>query len=414
MLPAPPLDAKPTYFGTRPKSWLFRVGLLGLLVCNWLLTDVPVAEAGKRSGQRGHIRPTPTRKQNGTNRRITRPLEIRKTKQPGALKGNMGWHKNDKSQLSRLHEGFRRADAEARAMANLTRHNLPTPLRAALERILRTNQPQSFRGKRRKKRGRSNFKSAAAFDADGTLWAGDVGEGFFQYLLDRPEGFYSPRIRHFWKRYQAGDFKGGFTSEAFYEMMVTGLAGHKIKDIKSLADEYFRLHAQRIFRPMVALIHALNDAGVDVHVVSGSPLWVVEAGARYFNIPSKKVIGLEPDVDANGVILPQVKHVRIGRRTIKVNPWKENKPRLLQPRLQGRELVLVAGDSKGDLAMLKLAKRHARVLVNPKGEALTFARKTKSIIINYEPEHEALGGMGAPPNWAMMPGMEPLPPKTSF
>ncbi|MBW2732704.1 MAG: haloacid dehalogenase-like hydrolase [Deltaproteobacteria bacterium] len=294
---------------------------------------------------------------------------------------------------------------------------LPTPLCAVLQQILRPGMSHGP-GRRNRKRSRPS-QNAAAFDGDGTLWAGDVGEGFFQFLLDR--GYYdgTPTIRKSWKRYQEGSFDKNFTGEDFYEMMVTGLAGHKINKIRTLADEYFQLHAQRIFRPMVALVQALKLAKVDVYVVSGSPLWVVEAGARYFNIPREKVLGLEPVVDAKGVIQRRVKRVKVGTESIKANPWNDNKPKLLRPKLKGKKLVLAAGNGPGDWGLLELVAPNRRVFINHKGETsakndmLDHARKNKWIILDYNFEHEALAGMGVP-DWTSIPQTQPLAPKEDF
>ena len=50
----------------------------------------------------------------------------------------------------------------------------------------------------------------AVFDCDGTLWAGDAGEGFFSWELKR--GVVSTEIA-LWARSRYADYKSGKVSE---------------------------------------------------------------------------------------------------------------------------------------------------------------------------------------------------------
>jgi phosphoserine phosphatase len=208
---------------------------------------------------------------------------------------------------------------------------------------------------------RTGRKGPATFDGDGTLWAGDVGEGFFVWMLQNR--YYPqqriPMLEKAWKGYKKGTYDG----EKFYELMVTSMAGMKETKVKRLATQYFRtVHQHRIYRPMVNLIVSLQRLGIEPWVVSGSPYWVVAAGARLLGIPSKRVIGLSVEVDRNGRLTDQV---------VRPVPWKHGKAKRILLDIK-KNPVLAAGNSFGDIQMLKIASEYPMV-VNPCPEAAQHA-----------------------------------------
>jgi hypothetical protein len=72
--------------------------------------------------------------------------------------------------------------------------------------------------RRSKKRHASEFVDyvlslkprVAAFDCDGTLWAGDAGESFFRWELDK--GLVAPEIAE-WARQRYAEYRAGQVSE---------------------------------------------------------------------------------------------------------------------------------------------------------------------------------------------------------
>jgi phosphatidylglycerophosphatase C len=199
----------------------------------------------------------------------------------------------------------------------------------------------------------SGQKGPATFDGDGTLWDGDVGEGFFQWMLKNNHypAHRAPVLKWAWKGYKQGTYNG----ERFYELMVTSLAGMPEAKVKRLAEQYFETHhRQQIYRPMSNLIEALQGLEIEPWVVSGSPKWVVAAGAKHMGIPEEKVIGLSVKVDDRGNLTDQV---------VRPVPWKAGKAlRILQD--VGKTPVLAAGNSHGDIQMLRIASEMPLV-VNP-------------------------------------------------
>jgi len=223
---------------------------------------------------------------------------------------------------------------------------------------------------------RTGQRGTATFDGDGTLWGGDVGEGFFQWMLKG--GHYPqerlPMLYRAWHSYKAGTFNG----EKMYELMVTGLAGMKEAEVKDLAERYFdTTHRHRIYKPSANLISALETMGIEPWVVSGSPYWVVAAGARHMGIPAKRVIGLSVKVDRDG---------RLTGEVVRPVPWKQGKAKRIMQQV-GRVPVLAAGNSYGDIQMLKTATELSLV-INPEPTVLRQAQNLNWVVHRYSRDDE--------------------------
>ncbi len=207
----------------------------------------------------------------------------------------------------------------------------------------------------------SNVRGPATFDADGTLWREDVGEGFFTWML-RNKHYPAQRrtmLEHSWQEYKAGRLDG----ERMYELMATGMAGMEEKHVRKLAERYFDKEARRsIYQPMAALVGALRQSGFAPWIVSGSPVWVVAAGARHLGIPSSQVIGLSVKV-VNGRLTDEV---------VRPVPWKDGKAQRIMSDIR-QVPVLAAGNSSGDVQMLKIASELTMV-VNPDRDILPRAQ----------------------------------------
>jgi phosphoserine phosphatase len=209
---------------------------------------------------------------------------------------------------------------------------------------------------------RTGRKGPATFDGDGTLWSGDVGQGFFKWMLTNRHypAQRIPMLERAWRSYRAGKYDG----EKFYELMVTAMAGMKETKVKELAREYFdQHHRSRVYRPMVKLVESLKGIDVSPWVVSGSPYWVVAAGARHLNIPEDRVIGLSVRVDKGGYLTDEV---------VRPVPWKIGKAKRIMQQV-GAAPVLAAGNSYGDIQMLRIASEFPLV-INPGPQVLRQAK----------------------------------------
>ena len=89
----------------------------------------------------------------------------------------------------------------------------------------------------------------AAFDCDGTLWAGDAGEGFFDWELK--QGLLPDEIVA-WARSRYADYKSGkVDEETMCGEMVTMHRGLNEDEVQRAAGQYFDLQmASQIFAEM--------------------------------------------------------------------------------------------------------------------------------------------------------------------
>lgn len=181
-----------------------------------------------------------------------------------------------------------------------------------------------------------------AFDADGTLWRGDVGEELLralahQRLLPNRQG---SGLYEEYERRVAADPGDAY---AWAVEVMEGLAE------SALAAECARLFDQRfagkLFRWVRPLITALHAAGHRCWVVSASPVWAVRPGAAALGIPLDRVIGVTSDVE-NGLLT---------RRVHRPIPCGEGK--VFRLKEKGCRPVLGVGNGDLDLPMLAYSQR---------------------------------------------------------
>lgn len=134
----------------------------------------------------------------------------------------------------------------------------------------------------------------AVFDCDGTLWAGDAGEGFFDWELKR--GLVSAEIER-WARPRYADYKAGKVDEEIMcGEMVTMHSGLRQDEVQRAAQEYFDgAFAPNIFPEMRELIVRLQSSGCEVWAVSSTNEWVIRAAAKYFNMDERKILAAAVD-----------------------------------------------------------------------------------------------------------------------
>ncbi|MBX3220802.1 MAG: HAD-IB family phosphatase [Labilithrix sp.] len=230
---------------------------------------------------------------------------------------------------------------------------------------------------------------AIAFDGDGTLWAGDIGEDFFDALLERgvhdaarealareaaaegvdPSG--SPReIAHrIYRAYLAGTFP----EERVCEIMTWAAAGWSRAELDRFSEEVIvaiglrgRLHGEAI-----RIVEHARRAGIDVFLVSASPRSIVEQAARIVGVDVANAMAAREAYNAEGIVVAAVE------RPI---PYGPGKVVHLRERL-GAERVLYAafGDNAFDVAMLREA-RHP-VAIRPKARLVERAAEVPDLVV---------------------------------
>ncbi len=209
----------------------------------------------------------------------------------------------------------------------------------------------------------------AAFDCDGTLWSGDVGEGFFRWEIE--QGLISREVAD-WAQARHKDYRAGLVDEdTMCGEMVTLHSGLSDADLYAAAETFFRQNMlETTFPVMEELLQRLHAEGCEIWAVSSSNQWVVQVGARHFGIPPERTLSAEVFVE-NG---------RATDRLIRV-PSGPGKPQAIRDVVR-RTPDAAFGNSKWDADMLAMAK--VGFAVNPSLELEETARKNRWTV--YFPE----------------------------
>jgi HAD superfamily phosphoserine phosphatase-like hydrolase len=202
----------------------------------------------------------------------------------------------------------------------------------------------------------------AAFDCDGTMWAGDAGERFFDWEL-REGGIVSDvLVRPLRERYAA--YRRGEVDETtMCGEMVTMHRGISEVKMMDAANRFFdQFFAHQIFPEMRELVRHLQQDGCDVWAVSSTNEWVIRAGMKHFGIPEGRILAAKVEVDG-GVVTDRL--VRV--------PSGSGKPQALREVVK-REIEAAFGNSRWDVEMLAMAKYAVAVNPNPDLEAIARER----------------------------------------
>ncbi len=179
-------------------------------------------------------------------------------------------------------------------------------------------------------------------DADGTLWSGDIGEGFLQALV-RDGALVSPEARgDVWGAYEA---RVAEDKAAGYAWAVQLMAGMTEAEVERRAEAYARDFVPgHVYAEMAGLLAEVRARGVEAWIVSASNDWVVRAAARVLGLSPTRAVGIRVAVEA-GVLTDRV---------VPPLTYATGKVDAIRAGL-GRTPTLVSGDSPGDEAMLAVA-----------------------------------------------------------
>jgi phosphoserine phosphatase len=183
----------------------------------------------------------------------------------------------------------------------------------------------------------------AAFDCDGTLWAGDAGEGFFSWEMQR--GMVSDDVIR-WARGRYADYLAGLvTEDDMVSEMTTMNAGLSEAQIRRASAEYFDQNLlSSIFPEMQSLIRRLHQSGCEVWAVSSTSEWVIREAMKHFEIPADRILACQVEIE-NGIITDRL--VR--------TPSGDGKAVAIRE-VVGRRPDAAFGNSRWDVEMLALAK----------------------------------------------------------
>lgn len=234
----------------------------------------------------------------------------------------------------------------------------------------------------------SGAAGVCAFDGDGTLWAGDVGEDFLHHVLEenaftdvaarlfrdeiaRTGLTASTHARDDLARLFRAYTEGAYPEESICGLIALAVAGRSVDDVARVSADVVRARdvRGRLHAETVGILEESQARGLEVVIVSASPRAVVVAAAAVVGLSANAVIAVTPRED-RGVV---------GATLDEPIPYGEGKATRLRERLSGRPLVVCAGDNAFDMAMLKLAA--VPLAIRPKDRLRKIAHELPSLTI---------------------------------
>lgn len=208
---------------------------------------------------------------------------------------------------------------------------------------------------------------ALAFDADGTLWSGDVGFDLFKAAL--AERALRPAARsalaaeahaaglsasanedanEIALRLFAAWAAGDLSDERAFRMMAWAFAGFGEDEMLAFAAETQRASglAERVHGASREVIRWAHGAGIEVWVVSASPRAAVVTGARHFEIDAARIIGVTPVVQG-GVLTTEL---------VEPISFESGKPLALSAHAPLTSVLAAFGDTASDVPLFLAAQ----------------------------------------------------------
>ena len=110
-------------------------------------------------------------------------------------------------------------------------------------------------------------------------------------------------------------------------------------------------HGIRIYQEIRDLINLMQLHGFDVWIVTGACKYIVQPFAEKCGIPSDRVIGIEM----------AVQHGKFTDQPVEPVPYEDGKPEAIR-RYIGKKPVFAAGNSQGDMAMMRYCEDTALLI----------------------------------------------------
>lgn len=230
-------------------------------------------------------------------------------------------------------------------------------------------------------------RRVVATDADGTLWSGDVGEDLFHAFLNlgRVEPPAEEAMRREARSFHVSDagtgldvahalydaYRAGAYPEArICELMAWCFGGWGAGEVQAFAREVIgRVGLPgRLHRELHALIERARAAGIEVFLVSASPVSVVRAAGVLAGFDEGHVVAAIPR-ERGGRVLPEVDSPI---------PYGPGKVVRLRERVGDVRLIAAFGDNAFDVALL--AEARVGVAVRPKAALRARAGEVEGLV----------------------------------
>jgi phosphatidylglycerophosphatase C len=217
-----------------------------------------------------------------------------------------------------------------------------------------------------------------AFDGDGTLWSGDVGEDVFRFAVTHGrlreearaaldveaskrgfEVFADPNASamYLFDMYVAGRYP----ERDICELMTWCYAGHSLEEMRELAREALDAtrHAQRLHEELRPILERARACRVRTVVISASPRASVEEATRAWGFAPEDIAASTPRIEGN----------RIASAMEGAVPYAAGKVAAGRALFGGARWVASFGDNVFDLEMMQEAALGVAVRPKPALEA---------------------------------------------
>jgi phosphatidylglycerophosphatase C len=224
----------------------------------------------------------------------------------------------------------------------------------------------------------TDLPCALAFDADGTLWSGDVGDDVFRFAVSHgclreaaraelelqaeTRGFrtfadVNATAKHLFDAYVARRYP----EREMCELMTWCYAGYTLTELRELIREALRAsnHAARLHAELGPILDFARDRGVRTVVISASPRATVELAASAWGFRVEDIAAATPRV-ASGIICAEMDGAV---------PYAATKCSAGRALLGDARWVASFGDNVFDLEMLREAELAVAVRPKPALEA---------------------------------------------
>jgi phosphatidylglycerophosphatase C len=214
-------------------------------------------------------------------------------------------------------------------------------------------------------------EGVVAFDGDGTLWDGDVGDEFFFALMKHGDvrapathrlveearehaldttGTGVELAKRIFAAYQAGQFP----ERRVCEMIGWLCAGWSRTEVDRFAESTLEANfGERLHPEVIELGLAARKLGLQTVIVSASPLPIVQAAARRVGFDAK-VIATTPKYEGDAMVASVEVPI----------PYDEGKVTGLRALIGDMSIIAAFGDNAFDVPMLQCAR--VAVAVRPK------------------------------------------------
>ena len=211
---------------------------------------------------------------------------------------------------------------------------------------------------------RPQGRAVAAFDADGTLWDTDLGEGLFHYQINNR---LVPLPNDPWGHYNW--MKSHVSHPAAYLWLAQINKDIPLTKVREWAETSVASQPLPIFEEQQRIIEKLKALDVEIYIVTASIKWAVEPGARRLGLSQDQVLGIETEI-RDGLVTDVQKGVIT---------YREGKAQAILAHTGGIAPYFSSGNTEGDRWLLEAATGLRLVMSAAPEASENFATESKML-----------------------------------